>query len=169
MTTKEQEQKDENGYILLPKIFSSKGFDFYFIEKLHDGWEIYERKSVGAFSTFELIRPYKGEERKIGDAVIPKKYYYPGNEQFGSKGFSCISLERARIKFGEIQKNKFDKQERKDNPINIESIEQTGQPKRRGRAPVLKPCISCGEPIYTSLYQKQKGQCNKCFSPNNLK
>ncbi len=51
---------------------------------------------------FEVIIVQKGEEYEMAGMKIEAHEYAPGNEQFGMKGWSFSTLEKAEIKFKEL-------------------------------------------------------------------
>lgn len=98
-----------DGYILLPKTFTDKGYTLEFVKDIGE-WKIYKRyKKNSKFATFELVFSKKSEEFKIGENTIPKKWSYPNNNQFGFFGYECISLKRAEEKYKEITNKKEEK------------------------------------------------------------
>ncbi len=107
---------DSEGYRLLEKEFTSRGYNFKWIENLKDGWKIYQKTSVRTGeSKWELIRPIKNEETNFGGNLSPKRWSYPGDAAFGKLGFDCISLARAR----EVHANIIADKTIKTEPQNI--------------------------------------------------
>lgn len=59
------------------------------------------REGVGCLA-YEVIIVQQDPEREIAGVVIPAHERAPGNEDFGKKGWSYPSLERARAKMREL-------------------------------------------------------------------
>lgn len=95
---------DKDGYILLNKEFSSKGYDFKFLRDFGDGWMIYTKTSKNGNIKYELIKPHKNEEWICKGTTIPKKWGYPGDNAFGRTGFDCISLASAEARHDALVK-----------------------------------------------------------------
>lgn len=98
--------KDKDGYLLLEKEFTSRGYIFKFIKDFGDGWMIYE-KSRKTFNhkKYELIKPKKQDEYVFNGRKIEAKWLYPNDNSFGHTGFDCCSLEHAERKHEDIIKN----------------------------------------------------------------
>ncbi len=99
---------DNNGYQLLPKNFTEKGFEF---KEIHaDGdWRIFERKGENHSTPhFELVKIYKSEEYEMGGNKIGKKWNLPTSEQWGVSGFTLPTKDRALAKLDEIKNGKVE-------------------------------------------------------------
>jgi len=119
---------DKEGYLLIEKEFTSRGFNFSFVKDFKDGWMIYKKTAEGGGpNKYELIRPKKQEEFNFRGSIIPKKWKYPNDNDFGRLGFDCASLEAAKKRHDQIIKTKQDKEEKEDRPqiISIPNKEFT--------------------------------------------
>jgi hypothetical protein len=112
-------QKDAEDYILIEDNFEFKGYNFSLVKTLADGWKIYKKSKEGSFDKFELVKPRKQKERNFKGKVIPKKWKYPSDEDFGSYGFDCISLERALSIYKKIRENKEEKESKEESSSKI--------------------------------------------------
>ena len=110
---------DKEGYILLEKIFTSRGFDFSFVKDFKDGWVIYKKSCEGCNDKYELIKPKKQEEFNFRGSIIPKKWKYPSDNDFGRLGFDCASFEKAVERHDQIIKTKQDKEDKETVFIDI--------------------------------------------------
>lgn len=100
-------KKDKDGYILLEKEFTSRGYNFKFIKDLEGGWKIYEKsKENQKYNKYELIRPKRQDAFVFHGKQIEAKWTYPGDSAFGRTGFDCVSLERAEEIHARIIKSK---------------------------------------------------------------
>lgn len=104
--------KDKDGYLLLEKEFTSRGFNFKFIKDFKDGWMIYEksRKSY-AHKKYELIKPKRQDEYVFNGKKIEAKWLYPNDNSFGHIGFDCSSLAHAEEKHEYILENNQKREE----------------------------------------------------------
>ena len=68
MTTKLDQELDNEGYIKLPLVFEQFGYTLEFIKDLSGGWKIYKRtkKTNPLFLKYELVFPTKQEQFSIG-------------------------------------------------------------------------------------------------------
>ena len=56
-------EKDKDGYLLVPKEFTHKGYQFKFIKKLEGGWMIYEKtKESTKTKKYELVKPKRQDQ-----------------------------------------------------------------------------------------------------------
>jgi len=90
--------------IPLATTFRSNGFDFVQIAREGDHAIFRKTKpSLPLFETFEVVVIQKmGEHKWPNGNVSPAHEYMPGRYEWGTKGWSCQTLERAREKFREL-------------------------------------------------------------------
>lgn len=111
---------DKEGYLLMEKEFTSRGFNFSFIKDFKDGWMIYKKTAEYSGSDkYELIKPKKQEEFNFRGSIIPKKWKYPSDNDFGRLGFDCVSLEKAIERHDQIIKTKQDKEDKENLVFDI--------------------------------------------------
>jgi len=104
--------KDKDGYILLEKEFTSRGYNFKFVKDLEGGWKIYEKsKESQKYNKYELIKPKRQDAFVFHGNQIEAKWTYPGDSAFGRTGFDCVSLARAEEIHERIIKSKEEPQE----------------------------------------------------------
>jgi len=104
--------KDKDGYLLLEKEFTSRGFSFKQVKDFGDGWMIYEKSHKNyKHKKYELIRPKRQEEYVFNGKKIEAKWLYPNNNSFGHTGFDCCSMNHAEQKHEDILKNNLKKEE----------------------------------------------------------
>ena len=88
----------------LAATFSKNGFTYELV--LRDGdVAIYKqrlRPGVGCLA-FEVVRVRVAQPGVIKDTVVPLREYAPGNEEFGTWGWSYPTLDRAKAKMRELQ------------------------------------------------------------------
>jgi len=60
---------------------------------------IYEQNGGMAWEVIEVIRASAG---RIMGKDYPEREVYPGNEMWGRKGWTCMSLERAKEKMKQL-------------------------------------------------------------------
>lgn len=107
---------DKDGYLMIEKSFKSRGYKYDWIEDLEGNWKIYSvTNGTGKIIDYELIELYKTEEYKLGDAIISKRWAYPGASQFGFKGFSLRSIQGCKNKLQQIKQRKEDRLEKEEN------------------------------------------------------
>lgn len=159
---------DKDGYIMVENSFEYKGYNFSFVKDFNDGWRVYKKSKEGCFDKFELVKFKKQEEWNFKGKIIPKKWKYPNNEDFGRIGFDCVSMERAVALYKEIKKNKEEKEEKLlNNPaseMKIPNVEFTC-------SDLLKKNKNC---TYSDVYIQLKkwldeGQIKKCGERKNKK
>lgn len=107
----------EGKYIPLQRVFKQKGYILTKVHDFNDGWVVFKREKENniGYAQYELVKPYKSEEYEIGGNKVAARISYPGTNQFGSIGFNCISLERAKQKHKEIT----NKKEKDDSDLDI--------------------------------------------------
>lgn len=94
---------DSEGYILLEKQFSFRGNNYQRVKDFDDGWYIYEVSKPNLVTKiYELIFSRRQESFKIGGNIVPKKYSYPSDSQFGHYGFCYFKLEDAVKKYNKL-------------------------------------------------------------------
>ena len=93
-----------NDMIPLATTFRSNGFDFVQIARKGDHAIFRKTKpSLPLFETFEVVVIQKmGEHKWPNGNVSPAHEYMPGRYEWGTKGWSCQTLERAREKLREL-------------------------------------------------------------------
>jgi len=106
--------KDKNGYLLVEKEFTLRGYKFKFIKQLKNDWCIYEKikKEEAGVKTrnkhihkkYELVKLRRQESYVFNDKKIEAKWLYPSDNAFGKLGFDCISLDAAQNRYEEIVK-----------------------------------------------------------------
>ena len=57
---KQESLKDKDGYLLVEKEFTYRGYDFKLVKDFKDGWFIYEKsKKNQKHNKYELVKPKK--------------------------------------------------------------------------------------------------------------
>ncbi len=104
MKTDLPREVDEGGFLVLPKEFISKGFQFQ--EVLREGvFAIYSQMREGWMRpVFEVFRIIKRKQYEMGGVVIPAAECVPTSEAWGWLGFSCVTLERAKNRLERLKK-----------------------------------------------------------------
>ena len=96
-------EKDKDGYLLVPKEFTHKGYQFKFVKKLEGGWMIYEKtKEATKTKKYELVKPKRQDQFVFHGKTIEAKWVYPNDNAFGRIGFDCVSLDVALNRHKEI-------------------------------------------------------------------
>ena len=151
--------KDKDGYILVEKEFTLRGYRFKFVKQLKNSWCIYEKikKEDVAVKTrnkhihkkYELVKLRQQEAYVFNDKKIEAKWLYPTDNAFGKLGFDCISLEAAENRYEEIVKageKKEVEEEIKNEEVRIPTIDFT-----------IKEFIKANPKLnYSIAYQKIK-------------
>lgn len=102
MKTTEQRKENSAGFLELPKSFISKSFHYKQIMR-EDNVAIYRKyKEDDKENHYEVFKIIEAPAYEIAGVKIPAKENVPGNELWGSLGFSCTSLERAKVRFQEL-------------------------------------------------------------------
>jgi len=139
-------EKDKDGYLLVPKEFAHKGYQFKFVKKLEGGWMIYEKtKEATKTKKYELVKPKRQDQFVFHGKTIEAKWVYPNDNAFGRTGFDCVSLDTAIERHREIL---IDKQEQVENTqieLKIPKGEFT-----------LKDLLNSNKMPYPKLYLKVK-------------
>lgn len=139
-------EKDKDGYLLVPKEFTHKGYQFKFIKKLEGGWMIYEKtKEATKTKKYELVKPKRQDQFVFHGKTIEAKWVYPNDNAFGRIGFDCISLDVAIERHREILANKQEQVENTQIELKIPKGEFT-----------LKDLLNTNKIPYPKLYLKVK-------------
>lgn len=139
-------EKDKDGYLLVPKEFAHKGYQFKFIKKLEGGWMIYEKtKETTKTKKYELVKPKRQDQFVFHGKTIEAKWVYPNDNAFGRIGFDCISLDIAIERHREILANKQEQVENTQIELKIPKGEFT-----------LKDLLNSNKIPYPKLYLKVK-------------
>lgn len=139
-------EKDKDGYLLVPKEFAHKGYQFKFVKKLEGGWMIYEKtKDSTKTKKYELVKPKKQDQFVFHGKTIEAKWVYPNDNAFGRIGFDCISLDVAIERHREILANKQEQAESTQIELKIPKGEFT-----------LKDLLTSNKIPYPKLYLKVK-------------
>lgn len=94
---------EEPTYRPLKKEFRSRGFHYKEVER-HGDLAIYEQRSAHGSVNWEVIRITRHNGFKIAGLQFPPAEMYPGAGQWGMKGWTLKSLERAQEKLREIER-----------------------------------------------------------------
>jgi hypothetical protein len=98
----------------LPKEFEESGYTYKQIEQI-DSFYIYKRtkpvklnklKTI-THTEYEVILPLVKKEFEVNGYKYEAGEYYPGSSVWGTYGWTCISLARARIRVA-LEKGKLD-------------------------------------------------------------
>lgn len=81
----------------LPKTFKQKGFTFNQIKR--DGNKAIFKKTKGTVTSYEVVSISSHKGYELGGQKIEPAETYPSTSQWGIKGFTCTSLERAESKY----------------------------------------------------------------------
>ncbi len=139
-------EKDKDGYLLVPKEFTHKGYQFKFVKKLEGGWMIYEKtKEATKTKKYELVKPKRQDQFVFHGKTIEAKWVYPNDNAFGRIGFDCISLDVAIERHREILANKQEQVENTQIELKIPKGEFT-----------LKDLLNTNKIPYPKLYLKVK-------------
>jgi len=151
--------KDKDGYLLVEKEFTLRGYKFKFIKQLKNDWCIYEKtkKEEAGVKTrnkyihkkYELVKLRRQESYIFNDKKIEAKWLYPNDNAFGKLGFDCMTLDAAQNQYEEILKA----EERKEEEEKIKS-EEARIPKKDF---TVKDFIKANPKLnYSIAYQKIK-------------
>ena len=139
-------EKDKDGYLLVPKEFTHKGYQFKFVKKLEGGWMIYEKtKEANKTKKYELVKPKRQDQFVFHGKTIEAKWVYPNDNAFGRIGFDCVSLDVAIERHREILANKQEQVENTQIELKIPKGEFT-----------LKDLLNTNKIPYPKLYLKVK-------------
>jgi len=83
----------------LPKTFKQKGFTLTQVKR--DGNKaVFKKTKVGyTFVSYEVVVVSNHNGYELGGQKIEPAETYPSSSQWGIKGFTCTSLERAEVKY----------------------------------------------------------------------
>jgi hypothetical protein len=110
---KQESLKDKDGYLLIEKEFTYRGYDFKLVKDFKDGWFIYEKsKKNQKHNKYELVKPKKQDAFVFNGKKIEDKWVYPNDNAFGKTGFDCVSLQVAEARHLSIIQNKEDQEEK---------------------------------------------------------
>ena len=122
--------KDKDGYLLVEKEFTLRGYKFKFAKQLKNDWCIYEKikKEEAGVKTrnkhihkkYELVKLKRQESYVFNGKKIEDQWMYPNDNAFGRLGFDCISLEAAENRYKQILENGEKKEE--DKKIKNEEV-----------------------------------------------
>ncbi len=139
-------EKDKDGYLLVPKEFTHKGYQFKFVKKLEGGWMIYEKtKESTKTKKYELVKPKRQDQFVFHGKTIEAKWVYPNDNAFGRIGFDCLSLDIAINRHKEILANKQEQVENSQIELVIPKGEFT-----------MKDLLAKNNIPYPKLYLKIK-------------
>ena len=96
-----KEDKEKFEKVLLENKFKKRGFDYELVVRQGD-LAIYELKADNQVSGYETVLIQESKERVIAGIVIGASEHLPGNEQFGTKGWSYQNKSNALKKFYEL-------------------------------------------------------------------
>lgn len=102
MKTTEKIVKNIKGYIILPRRFTHKGWDFKQLDRKNK-YAIFSKVKYG-FTSFEVIEIQNHEAYEIAGNFIEAKEAFPSDEQWGSCAWTFVSEEPARKKFSKLIK-----------------------------------------------------------------
>jgi len=90
---------------ILPQLvaYGKNGFEFNLVIRRGDLAIFKGVSRANGNETFELIKIQRHEGREIAGKVFPPAEFPPSNEQWGSKGFSFVSLADAEKRMSEME------------------------------------------------------------------
>lgn len=83
---------------LLDQSFRKNGFNFLQVKRVGDV-AIYRKANAVFILGYEVFRIQRHNGRRIGDAEIPPAEFMPSSEQWGTLGFTCMTLDAAEARF----------------------------------------------------------------------
>lgn len=89
--------------IQLEKTFKKGGFTYNMVLRSTVA-AIFEQRDAGKVIAFEVIRIKKMAPSMCFGKALPEREVYPGNEEWGSKGWTYHTLEAARVKYHALNK-----------------------------------------------------------------
>jgi hypothetical protein len=92
---------------LLPTTFKKQGFDYEQIER-NALTAIYSQSLDGDVRAYEVIRVIVAAESEIFGKLVPEREVLPGNEQWGIRGWTYWSLDKARARARELEERILD-------------------------------------------------------------
>jgi hypothetical protein len=84
----------------LPLTFTKSGWTFRQVWR--EGDQAIYRKEKGNTVVYESIRVLSHDGYEIAGKRVEPAEYYPGNEAWGTDGFTCGSFERALERVGDL-------------------------------------------------------------------
>lgn len=81
----------------LPTELQVGGFDLKQVER-KGSVAIYSQSKGGAVISYEVIKVQLRPAEIIHGKPYPERETYPGNEKWGLEAWSCVSLERAKLR-----------------------------------------------------------------------
>ncbi len=84
-----------------PTDFSANGFRFTQVAR-EGPIALFRRCKPGGAGHFELVRLREVEASEIYGRDYPAREVYPGNEKWGTDGFTVMDEKEARKRFGEM-------------------------------------------------------------------
>ena len=86
----------------LDKSFKHKGFNFSQIKRINNK-ALYKKTSIkGTSISYEVIIISSHNGYELAGTYIEPAETYPSTSQWGTKGWTCVSLEEAEAKFNTI-------------------------------------------------------------------
>lgn len=83
--------------------FTRGAFRYRQVERIGD-LAIYHQTEEGAHRAYEVVKVRQKPERSIMGRTLEASEVYPCSEDWGTYGWTCPTLERARAKLYELQK-----------------------------------------------------------------
>lgn len=105
MKTEEIRTKNSEGFLILPKIFESKGFKYEQIERRGD-FAIYSQTSTKFEDDSPAFLPMviqKHPEYILGESVIEAREGVPSDQEWGRLAYTCLTLEKAQKRLAELE------------------------------------------------------------------
>mgnify|MGYP001561024201 CR=1 FL=1 len=101
----EEPREYKDGFLVLPKNFVSKGFIYNQIKRkgLVAIYQKYKEKNKYK-EHYETVIILRNPKRFIHEMEIEAREVFPGDEQWGTLGFTHSSFDRALEKFNELVK-----------------------------------------------------------------
>jgi hypothetical protein len=84
---------------LVPDEFTSKGFKYTKVKREGDKAIYKQSHNEGTNFRYEVVVIGQHNGYKLGDSYIEPSEVYPGSSLWGIKGWTCITLEDAEIKY----------------------------------------------------------------------
>lgn len=88
----------------LPSMLKKDGFNLTLVERKGNVCIYKHQHPLGEAECFEVVIPAVYHKDFTGKEVEPYESY-PGTNTWGKKGFTCLTLERARSKMEELHEN----------------------------------------------------------------
>lgn len=107
----------------LPPKIRKNGFDYTQVLRGRRSC-IYEQRLHGKIIAYEVFIIKTSPQRRIMGKWIEEKELFPHNEAFGKWAWACRTLENARAKYSELEKNFIIKKINKRTPLIISKRKQ---------------------------------------------